>query len=161
MKTLAQWLDAYGESHRNPINRTVHHICVPAIMFSLLGLLWLLPLPFGGLLPDYLNHLAVVLVCLAGAFYIWLSWRIAIGAILMSVLMLWGVWMVDNLAWPLFELSLLVFVLAWIGQFIGHAIEGRRPSFAEDIRFLLIGPLWVVAHAYAVLEIPVDGHTGN
>jgi uncharacterized membrane protein YGL010W len=37
-----------------------------------------------------------------------------------------------------------VFVLAWIGQFIGHKIEGARPSFFTDLAYLLIGPAWLV-----------------
>ncbi|MHB8570343.1 MAG: Mpo1-like protein, partial [Metallibacterium sp.] len=39
----------------------------------------------------------------------------------------------------------VVFVLAWIGQFIGHAIEGQRPSFLTDLAYLLIGPAWLVS----------------
>jgi uncharacterized membrane protein YGL010W len=44
---------------------------------------------------------------------------------------------------PLFYFSLTLFILAWIGQFYGHKIEGKKPSFFKDIQFLLIGPAWV------------------
>jgi uncharacterized membrane protein YGL010W len=40
-------------------------------------------------------------------------------------------------------LAATVLVLAWIGQFAGHAIEGRRPSFTTDLAYLLIGPAWL------------------
>jgi len=156
MKTLEQWLSAYGQSHQNKVNQRLHHVCVPAIVFSLLGLLWLLPLP-GVILPANIPaNVAMLLAVLVCAFYYYLSWRIATGASTMIGLMLLLVYMIDRSAWPLHMISLLVFVLAWVGQFIGHAIEGKRPSFAQDIRFLLIGPLWVIAHGYEVLGIPVD-----
>jgi len=45
-------------------------------------------------------------------------------------------------------LSIAVFVVAWIGQFIGHKIEGKKPSFLDDLRFLLIGPLFVLGFLY-------------
>ena len=41
-----------------------------------------------------------------------------------------------------------VFVLAWIGQFVGHMIEGRKPSFFEDVKFLLVGPAWLLGFIY-------------
>jgi len=52
---------------------------------------------------------------------------------------------------PLWQLALGVFVIAWILQFIGHAVEGKRPSFFTDVRFLLIGPAWLLAFLYRAL----------
>jgi uncharacterized membrane protein YGL010W len=52
-------------------------------------------------------------------------------------------------------LALFVFVLAWIGQFIGHKIEGKKPSFIKDIQFLLIGPIWLLSDIYNKLKIPI------
>jgi uncharacterized membrane protein YGL010W len=49
--------------------------------------------------------------------------------------------------------SVTIFAVAWIGQFIGHAIEGKRPSFLEDLQFLLIGPLWLLAAAYRKIGV--------
>ena len=45
-------------------------------------------------------------------------------------------------------LAIAVFVVAWIAQFVGHKIEGRKPSFLTDLTYLLIGPAWVVAKAF-------------
>ncbi len=50
-------------------------------------------------------------------------------------------------------LSVAIFVLAWIGQFIGHKIEGKKPSFLDDLRFLLIGPLFVLSFLYRRLNL--------
>ena len=155
MRSLNQWLVDYSLCHSHPRNRLIHHVCVPAIQFSLLGLLWLVELPLPGGLPHWLNNMATLLVVLAMIFYLMLSWRMAIGALLMSVAMLMVVHVLHQLG-ILFETSVVVFVIAWVGQFVGHMIEGKRPSFFEDVRFLLIGPLWVLSYAYAALRIPID-----
>ena len=63
------------------------------------------------------------------------------------------VYWLDTLSWPLWLTCLVIFVIGWIGQFIGHAIEGKRPSFMKDIQFLLIGPLWLLGHLYRKLGI--------
>jgi len=44
--------------------------------------------------------------------------------------------------------AIAVFVAAWVGQFVGHRIEGRKPSFVEDVRFLLVGPAWLLGDFY-------------
>jgi uncharacterized membrane protein YGL010W len=59
-----------------------------------------------------------------------------------------------QLPWPLWLTSLVIFVVAWIGQFVGHAVEGERPSFFKDLQFLLIGPLWLLAAAYRRFGLP-------
>jgi uncharacterized membrane protein YGL010W len=64
------------------------------------------------------------------------------------VAMLFVVGWLDTLPWPLWATCLVIFVAAWIGQFIGHAFEGKRPSFTKDLQFLLIGPLWLLGHLY-------------
>ncbi len=40
--------------------------------------------------------------------------------------------------------ALLLFVVGWGFQFIGHAIEGNQPAFFSNPIYLLIGPLWLV-----------------
>jgi uncharacterized membrane protein YGL010W len=53
-----------------------------------------------------------------------------------------GAW----LAW-----SLGVFFVGWVFQFIGHYYEGRKPAFFDDLRGLLIGPMFVVGEAMFAL----------
>ena len=62
--------------------------------------------------------------------------------------------LLDTLAWPLWLTSVVIFIVAWIGQFVGHAVEGKRPSFFKDLQFLLIGPLWLLAAAYRRFSVP-------
>ena len=46
-----------------------------------------------------------------------------------------------------------IFVIAWIGQFIGHKIEGKKPSFLEDLQFLMVGPAWLLSFIYKKVGI--------
>lgn len=135
MKTLEQWFDEYGQSHRDARNRAIHKICVPAIQWSLLGLLWAVKLG-----PV---NLAWILVAAALVFYAALSRRLLAFMIVESALMLWSLAALEAAGAPLVAIGATVFVVAWIGQFIGHKIEGKKPSFFQDLQFLLIGPAWV------------------
>ncbi|MBX3017470.1 MAG: DUF962 domain-containing protein [Bdellovibrionaceae bacterium] len=135
-RTLQNWLDEYGVSHRNRRNVLIHKVCVPAIFWSLLGFF------FG--LPYVVAHAVGYTIILAGlVFYARLGAK-AFGLMLIVVsLCLFSYQLLIANEAPLWQISLGVFVVAWIGQFIGHKIEGRKPSFFQDLQFLLIGPLWV------------------
>lgn len=152
MNRVVPLLSRYAENHQNSTNRRIHFICVPLIQFSLLGLLWLLPLP---LLPDswpyFFRNVSTLVVLLCLLYYLWLSHQMAIGMLLLTGIMLLLINGLYTGHAPLFELSVAIFILAWIGQFIGHHIEGRRPSFFEDLRFLAIGPCWTLSHLYNVI----------
>ena len=155
MRSLTQWIDNYAQCHQNPTNIIIHHICVPAIQFGLLGLLWLVRLPLPDSWPYGLTNLASVLVVLSMIYYFLLSWRLTLGMLILTAVMLLGVDLLFNIN-ILLEVSMSIFITAWVSQFIGHMIEGKRPSFFEDIHFLLIGPLWVLTHLYTVLGLPID-----
>jgi len=133
-------LAKYSESHLNPTNEVIHFICIPAIVFSFLGMIWA---------AHPAAALAVSVVCLL--YYFRLSVPFAVGMLLMSGTMLWILSMLPEAR--MLEISLAVFVVAWIGQFIGHKIEGKKPSFFDDLRFLLIGPLFVLSFLYRRLHI--------
>jgi uncharacterized membrane protein YGL010W len=133
-------LSKYSESHRHPTNEVIHMICVPTIVWTLIGLIWSVhPLA------------AVAVVLLALIYYSMLSIPFMIGMFLMMAAMMAVLYALPA-SWVL-PLSIGVFVVAWIGQFIGHHIEGKRPSFFEDLRFLLIGPLFVLGFLYRRLRI--------
>jgi uncharacterized membrane protein YGL010W len=148
MKTLQSWLDDYSVSHMNPTNKKIHWICVPLIMLSALGMLWTVPRPaFFLSLSPYLNW-ATLLILTSLIYYLLLSVRLAAGMLLVSVLMCLVLEFLTQLPWSLLWTSVAIFAGAWIGQFIGHKIEGRKPSFFKDLQFLLIGPIWLLADAY-------------
>lgn len=142
MKTKGQWLAEYGESHQNSVNRWIHKICVPAIFFSLAGLLSLARWPAFSDSP--LLSLATLLGAATLAFYFLLGWRTFVVMLLLEAGTLFAfAWLEPRLPLP-WAWYTGVFVLAWIGQAVGHAVEGRKPSFFQDVQFLLIGPLWVL-----------------
>src|SRR5579859_4863360 len=148
MRTIQSWLDEYGASHRNPTNKRIHWVCVPLIMLSALGTLWSVPRPsFFAALSPYVNW-ATLLILASLIYYAMLSVRLAAGMLLVSALMCLVLELLMRLPWPLIWTSLVIFTSAWIGQFIGHKIEGRKPSFFKDLQFLLIGPVWLLADAY-------------
>lgn len=153
MRTVTEWLGEYGESHENPVNKLLHWICVPPIVLSVMGLLWSIPVPqaFADASP-WLNWATITAVA-ALAYYLALSPALAAGILIAFAAMLAIVAALDTLPWPLWATSLTIFVVAWIGQFIGHAIEGKRPSFFKDAQFLLIGPLWLLASLYRRLGL--------
>ena len=155
MRTIYDWLDAYGESHQNPINKKIHWICVPAIMVTLLGLLSLIKFNFSINEGAYKINIAGILIILAIIFYVRLSVSITLGMILFSGLCMQFInYLESNFNnSELFIGYITVFILAWIGQFIGHKIEGQKPSFFEDIQFLLIGPAWLLSFIYKKLGI--------
>jgi len=148
MRTVTDWLSEYGTSHRNPVNKLLHWICVPLIVLTVFGLLWSLPVPdLVSSISAWLNW-ATVLAGAALLYYLALSPALAAGVLVAFALLLFVTQWLATLPWPLWLTSLTIFVVAWVGQFIGHAIEGKRPSFFKDVQFLLIGPLWLLAAAY-------------
>lgn len=153
MRSVDNWLNEYSDSHRNPTNELLHLVCVPAIVLAGLGFLWLLPVPaFVAPLSPPLNW-ASLAVALTLGYYFTLSPRLALGMLPLLALGLWLVNALQHLPLPLWATCLAIFVSAWIGQFVGHAVEGRRPSFFKDAQFLLIGPLWLLSFAYRRLGL--------
>jgi uncharacterized membrane protein YGL010W len=154
MRSVSDWLAEYGASHQHPTNKLLHWICVPPIVLAVMGLLWSLPVPAAlAALSPWANW-ATLTSLAALLYYLALSPRLAAGLVLAFAGLLLCTRALAMLPWPLWATSLVIFVIAWIGQFIGHAVEGRRPSFFKDLQFLLIGPLWLLAAAYRRLSVP-------
>lgn len=154
LRSVHDWLEEYGESHRHPTNKRIHWVCVPVIVFSVVGILWSLPVPAAFVAISPAMNWAVLFAMAAVVYYFILSPSLAVGmvAVLAGMLAL-ADWM-DGLATPLWLISVVIFVVAWIGQFVGHHVEGRKPSFLKDLLFLMIGPAWLLAFVYRRLGIP-------
>ena len=152
-RDIHQWIEDYGISHQNSTNKKIHWICVPAIMFTLLGLLSLVKFDLG----EFRVNLVYILIILAWLFYLRLSIKISVGMFAISAISLAGIYQLEKFIglenWTLFFIYLGIFILAWIGQFVGHKIEGQKPSFFEDLQFLLIGPAWLLSFIYKKLGI--------
>jgi uncharacterized membrane protein YGL010W len=154
MKAVDRWFSEYGESHQNPINKKIHWICVPAITACVIAFFWDLPRPALMVQVPALNW-GIVLVVISLLYYLRLSITLAMGMAIFSVAIIAGIVAYEGLRLtPVYQLALAIFVVAWIGQFIGHTIEGKKPSFFQDIQFLLIGPIWLLGFIYRKIGIP-------
>src|SRR5258706_7196610 len=157
MRKIDQLLSEYGESHQNVTNKTIHWICVPLIFFSVIGLIASIP---SGVVQSYLGpgnpyaNWGTVVLLLAIAYYVSISITLAIGMALFGLACLFIDKNIVQSGLQLWMVSLVVFVAAWIGQFYGHKVEGKKPSFFKDLQFLLIGPAWLMHFVYKRLGIP-------
>jgi uncharacterized membrane protein YGL010W len=158
MRKIDKLFAEYGESHQNATNKAIHWICVPLIFFSIVGLIASIPSrAVQSVLGEgnpYANWAAVMLI-LVLIYYVSLSISLGIGMMLFGVscLMLAN-FITENIPSPLWVVSLIIFFVAWIGQFYGHKVEGKKPSFLKDIQFLLIGPAWLMHFIYKRIGIP-------
>jgi uncharacterized membrane protein YGL010W len=134
MRPVDDLFARYAESHRNPANKAIHWVCVPLITWSVLALVW-----------AWSPVAAYVFIAVTLLFYLWLSPAIAVGMLGVTAAL---VYPLTVLGPHVLTAAIIVFVVAWIGQSIGHRVEGRKPSFFEDVKFLLVGPAWLLAFIY-------------
>ncbi len=158
-RTIDVLFDKYSESHQNPTNKLIHWFCVPLIVFSIIGLLTAIPFPHIGFLGKYNMYINWFSFVLAISIYYYSTL-----SPILSYLMLFffGIcyFFVIQLEYlerdgglALWKVSLWIFVFAWIGQLIGHKIEGKKPSFLDDLKFLLIGPIWLLSSILKKMNI--------
>lgn len=155
--TIHQWLKDYATSHQNKTNKLIHWFCVPIIFFSVYGLLSSIPsYVMASFFPETVQpwvtygNFALIFVLI---YYFRLSVPIGIGMLVFAALCVLGVYFIEQSAIQLWLASVIIFAVGWIGQFIGHAIEGEKPSFFKDLQFLLIGPAWVISFILKSLNI--------
>ena len=146
MSVLTKLLESYEKNHQNPINEAIHIIAIPLIMFSILGMT-----------AAFDIFLEYILVGIVFFYYLKLS---KTAALLMLVWLLIYLGLVVLLKPYIIEISILLFAFGWILQFLGHFIEGKRPSFFEDLRYFLIGPLFVVQKVISKFGIKVFTENG-
>ena len=144
MRTAEAWFSSYGQDHQNATNRTIHWVCVPTILWATIALLWAVPVPSAVGAPGGWCLLAMACALL---FYWRLSWVIGLGMFaLFAILGLATRALYGTLGAPrLLAVAVGCFALAWVGQFIGHRFEGKRPSFLTDLSYLLVGPAWLLS----------------
>ena len=153
MKTIQQWLDEYSVSHQNPTNKTIHWICVPLIFFSVIGMLYSVQFPIKLVGNLYLN-LALIVLGFVTVYYFVLSKSLSVGMLLFSLVCIAVCYEIQSVtSTPLWAICIGIFVLAWIGQFYGHKVEGMKPSFFKDLQYLMIGPAWLMSFIYKRLGI--------
>ena len=152
MTRLHELLEGYGRDHQNATNQTIHLVCVPLILWSVIAMLWTIPVPGTWFKP---GAFAGFLMAALAAWYFRGSRPLGLGLAIALVIAGGACWLLANAIGMrgLFLTAIAVFVLAWIGQFIGHRIEGKRPSFLTDLVYLLVGPAWTLSKLYRRLGI--------
>lgn len=137
----------YAESHRNSTNKLIHWICVPLIFWTILGFISLIPAPhFCASYFGCISFVSIIAVVLVTIFYARLSLLISFLMIIIMLLMEHFVYAVNiNFGKKSWLIYAGVFIITWILQFVGHKIEGKKPSFLKDLQFLLIGPIWLLS----------------
>jgi len=144
------YFDQYAQSHRNTTNKLIHWIGVPLIVFSILGLVWAIPFPYIRLLGRYNGYFNWASFLVAFSIYYYYKLSPVLSYLMLLVLFGFSYGIIDLVAWQkaggpaLWQVCLAIFALSWAGQFIGHKIEGKKPSFLDDLKFLLIGPIWLL-----------------
>ncbi len=138
-RRVDQLITHYGQSHQNPRNEVIHFIAIPLIMLSLVGMLFAL--------HPYVAYafMAASMVYYARLSVVFLLTMVAWSALTLAVVMAMGA--------NVLPISVAIFVGAWILQFIGHKIEGKKPSFFEDIQYLWVGPLFVLSKLFGKLGV--------
>jgi uncharacterized membrane protein YGL010W len=153
------YFDQYAESHQNPANKLIHWICVPLIVFSLFGLFWAIPFPHLNFLGSWNGYFNWASFLIAFSIYYYYKLSPVLSYVMLLIMMAFSYVVIQLVGWQsaggpaLWLVCLIIFVLAWIGQFIGHKIEGKKPSFLTDLKFLLIGPIWLLHFIFRKFSI--------
>ena len=144
------YFDQYAEHHQNPTNKLIHWICVPLIVFSIFGLVWAIPFPYLKFLGSYNGYFNWASFLIAAVIFYYYKLSPTLSYLMLFILMGFSYAVIELVEWQktggpaMWLVCLVIFVIAWIGQFIGHKIEGKKPSFLDDVKFLLIGPIWLL-----------------
>jgi uncharacterized membrane protein YGL010W len=138
-RKVDQLLAHYGSSHQNGTNELIHFAAIPAIMLSLCGLMFAIH-----------PGVAYAFIAASMVYYLRLSGVFFVSMVLWSAVILA---LVHAMGSSVLISSAIIFVVAWILQFIGHKIEGKKPSFFEDLQYLWVGPLFVLSKLFLKLGI--------
>ena len=152
MSRLHTLLEHYGRDHENETNQAIHLVCVPLILWSIIAMIWTIPVPGTWFQPGAFAGMAMAILA---AWYFRGSRPLGLGAAVAFVGAGALCWFLANAIGMrgLLVTAIVVFVAAWIGQFIGHKIEGKRPSFFTDLVYLLVGPAWTLSKLYRRIGI--------
>ncbi|WP_026374741.1 DUF962 domain-containing protein [Aestuariibacter salexigens] len=144
MRHIDALLNKYGESHQNKTNVLIHAIAVPSIYLVTIGLIWSIPVP--EFIAQFDVTWAHILAIPVLYYYFKLSGPIGAAMTLLTLASFGVIQLLVKFDISVWQFCLALFVVMWILQFVGHKIEGKKPSFFEDLTFLLVGPAWWWVH---------------
>ncbi len=131
----------YHRYHKDPRNKILHFVGIPLIVYGLLRMLWFET----GLHVGATPLLGADFVLVSGiAWYSFLRVRLGLMAGILYV----PLYLLASVT-PSVWIGMAVFALGWAVQFLGHAVEGRRPAFTQNVVQLFTGPVWIAAQVLA------------
>ncbi len=142
-------INQYDIFHQKPVNRIFNYICIPVIMFSVLGFIWSLPFPqlkFLGVYNGYLNWASFV-IAFSIYYYMRLSPIMSYILLLFVFAITFGITQLQAVdkGYLLPQVCIFLFVTANVIQFVGYRIEGKKPTFSDEFKFILTAPLWLLS----------------
>lgn len=145
MDTNTALLVQYARYHRDPRNIATHFVGIPLIVFAVGALLS----PLRASVAGFTVSAAVLVWVLATLWYLKGGQRsLAVAtSVAVGVLVLLAEWLFQAGFDPWWPMAVGSFVVGWVWQFVGHIYEGRKPAFVDDLRGLLVGPMFMVAEA--------------
>lgn len=147
MRNIDQFLTEYAKTHQNKANQLIHILCVPVILASTLAFGWPVSAEWLGVEAEwapYANVATLVSALFMLLFYSRMGVRAFVAMAGFLGASLAAIYAIDAAGWPLITIAVVAWVAAWALQLVGHQIEGAKPSFFDDLVFLLIGPLFVL-----------------
>jgi uncharacterized membrane protein YGL010W len=156
MKTLTDHLAQYADYHRDRRNIASHFVGIPMILLAVTILLsrpalFDLPGLDVAVTPAWIAALASIV------FYLRLDLRYGVTMAAVLALCVWlSQWIAGYSTAVWLGWGIGLFVVGWAIQFVGHAWEGRKPAFVDDLVGLLVGPLFVVVEAGFALGLRTE-----
>lgn len=148
MTKLERLLSQYAAYHLDHKNILTHFVGIPLIVFSILCL----TARAGFVLSGMELTLALGLIVVTSLYYFSLD---RIFAFIMLIVLVAAYPLALKIAHLEFaawlSLSIGIFVVGWVFQFIGHFYEKKKPAFMDDLVGLAVGPLFVLAEMVFML----------
>lgn len=142
MSKLEKLLSQYAAYHLDQKNVFTHFVGVPLIVFSIFALFAKASL----LVSGYSMTLTLLIMLLSVIYYSRLDFIFGLMmALIFAVAYPLVLWVAEQATWTWLGISIGIFVLGWIIQFVGHFYEKKKPAFVDDVIGLAIGPLFVLA----------------
>ncbi len=139
-------LDEYNSFHTQPTNRLINYICIPLVSFGILAFVWSIPFPHFDFLGKYNGFINWASFLVAGIIYYYLRLSPLMSYAILFVLAIFSYLIVSlEKSFVLAQIGLVLFVVGNIGQLIGYRKEGKRPVFAQDLKFMAIAPMWLLS----------------
>src|ERR1700737_2236603 len=143
MQQIETLFTDYASYHRTRGNKMFHRAGIPLIVLSLIGMLARVSIRVNDMQIDA----AMLLIVAAFAYYVALEWRLGIAMLAVTIAFYFA-----GRALPMW-LNVVLFILGWIFQFIGHSVyEHRQPAFMRNLLHLMVGPLWILNDVVPVVR---------